>query len=459
MTIKTRTALWIVAVVSVLMLVLCSFIYLEFKQAEQRLFQQRLKEKAINTVKLLDEVQEVDSALLKLIDKNTIDQIRDEKVWILDSLNKVVYSSIDDLKWQPSKSLLDSIRHQQYLIFKIDQHEAVGLLYAFQGKSRLVISAGKDQEGFDALQALMKILLIGILAGILLVALTAYLVAKQVLKPLVLFNQQVEAVNHEQLNTAIPIEESKTKDEIKELAISFNQMLSRLQEAFVQQKQFIQHASHELRTPLAAVTNQIDLALQQDRSPEYYKSLLLSLQEDHDKLSKLLQQLLQLFRSGQTIQPEVLETLLLNELIDDSMDQVSQVYPGAKLVLNYSSFPEQEEDLMFKGNLSLVSTALLNLLENACKYGSGYPVLIDIGFDQTSIILTIQNQGSLIPVSDRDKLFTAFFRSSNTEGKRGFGLGLMLAFKIIQVHQGTLSYLVKNDSNCFVCVIPKNRIS
>ncbi|OYX99093.1 MAG: hypothetical protein B7Y76_07440, partial [Sphingobacteriia bacterium 35-40-5] len=417
MTIKTRTALWIVAVVSLLMLVLCSFIYWEFKQAEQGLFQQRLKEKAINTVKLLDEVQEVDSALLKLIDKNTIDQIRDEKVWIFDSLNKIVYSSIDDLKWQPNKSLLYSIRHHEYLNFKIDEHEAVGLMYAFQGKSRLVISAGINQEGFDALRALLKILLIGILAGMFLVALTAYLVAKQVLKPLVILNQQVEAVNHEQLNTAIPIEESRTKDEIKALAISFNQMLTRLQEAFVQQKQFIQHASHELRTPLAAVTNQIDLALQQDRSPEYYKLLLLSLQEDHDKLSKLLQQLLQLFRTGQTIQPEVLETLYLNELIDDCMDQVSQVYPDAKLVLNYTNFPEQEEDLMFKGNPSLVSTAFLNLLENACKYGSGYPILIHIGFDQTSITLTIQNQGSLIPELDRDRLFTAFFRSNNTEGK------------------------------------------
>ena len=72
MTIKTRTALWIVAVVSLLMLVLCSFIYWEFKQAEQKLFQQRLKEKAINTVKLLDEVKEVDSALLKLIDKTPL---------------------------------------------------------------------------------------------------------------------------------------------------------------------------------------------------------------------------------------------------------------------------------------------------------------------------------------------------------------------------------------------------
>jgi signal transduction histidine kinase len=101
----------------------------------------------------------------------------------------------------------------------------------------------------------------------------------------------------------------------------------------------------------------------------------------------------------------------------------------------------------------------LNLLENACKYGSGYPILIHIGFDQASITLTIQNQGSLIPESDRDRLFTAFFRSTNTEGKRGFGLGLMLAFKIIQLHQGTLSYLVKDHSNCFVSVLPKNRIS
>jgi signal transduction histidine kinase len=455
MTIKTRTALWIVAVVSLLMLVLCSFIYLEFKQAEQKLFQLRLKEKAINTVKLLDEVKEVDSALLKLIDKNTIDQIRDEKVWILDSLNRIVYSSIDDLDWQPSAGLLDSIRKQQFLVFNIDQHDAIGLVTTVQGKNRLVISAGKDQEGLEALQALLKILLIGILAIIVIVAFSAYLVAKQVLKPLTILNKQVEAVNDEQLQASIYIEETNTKDEIKELAISFNQMLLRLQEAFSQQKQFIQHASHELRTPLAALTNQIDLALQQDRSPQYYKDLLLSLQEDHDRLSKLLQQLLLLFRSGQAIQPSVLESIYLNELLDDCMDQIAQVHPAAKLVLNYANFPEQEEDLLFKGNPSLLTTAILGLLENACKYGVGNPVLIDIGFDSKSLSIRIQNQGLLIPEADRERLFTAFFRSSNTEGKRGFGLGLVLAFKIIQLHKGQLSYQVNNDVNCFICTLPK----
>ena len=125
------------------------------------------------------------------------------------------------------------------------------------------------------------------------------------------------------------------------------------------------------------------------------------------------------------------------------MDQIAQVYPDTKLVLNYSNFPEQEEDLQFKGNPSLLSTAILCLIENACKYGSGDPVLIDIGFNRDSLILSIQNQGLLIPEVDRGRLFTAFFRSSNTEGKRGFGLGLVLAYKIIQLHQGQLSYQVK----------------
>lgn len=455
MTIKTRTAVWIVAVVSVLMLVLCSFIYWEFKQAEQKLFQQKLKEKAINTVKLLDEVKEVDSALLKLIDRNTIDQIRDEKVWILDSLNTVVYSSIDDLNCKPSIGLLDSIRQQQFLVFSIDKHDAIGLVARFQAKNRLVISAGKNQEGQEALQALLKILIIGFFAIIIIVAFSAYLIAKQVLKPLILLNKQVEAVNDEQLQANLFIQETNTKDEIKELAISFNQMLVRLQEAFSQQKQFIQHASHELRTPLSALTNQIDLALQQDRSPQYYKELLLSLQEDHDKLSKLLQQLLQLFRTGQAIQPAVIETIFLNELVDDCMDQISQVHPETKLVLNYVNFPEQEEDLVFKGNPSLLSTAILGLLENACKYGEGSPVLIDIGFDNKTISISIQNQGLLIPETDRDRLFTAFFRSTNTEGKRGFGLGLVLAYKIIQLHKGKLTYQVIERANCFVCTLPK----
>ncbi len=443
------------AVVSLLMLVLCSFIYLEFKQAEQKLFQQRLKEKAINTVKLLDEVKEVDSALLKLIDKNTIDQIRDEKVWILDSLNRIVYSSIDDLNWQPSTGLLDAIRQQQFFVFTIDQHDAIGLVTSVQGKNRLVISAGKDQEGLEALQALLNILLIGILAIIVIVAFSAYLIAKQVLKPLTILNKQVEAVNDEQLHANLFIQETNTKDEIKELAISFNQMLVRLQEAFSQQKQFIQHASHELRTPLAALTNQIDVALQQDRSPQYYKELLLSLQEDHDKLSKLLQQLLQLFRSGQAIQPAVFETIYLNELLDDCMDQIAQVHPETKLVLNYANFPEQEEDLQFKGNASLLITAILGLLENACKYGAGNPVLIEIGFDSKLLSISIENQGSLIPEPDRERLFTAFFRSSNTDGKRGFGLGLVLAYKIIQMHKGQLSYQINDGANCFVCKLPK----
>jgi|GEM_PF-5027373 len=241
MTIKSRTALWIVAIVSLLMLVLCTFVYLEFERSEQRIFQKRLKEKATNTVKLLDQVVEVDSALLKLIDKNTIDQIRDEKVWVFDYLNRHVYSSLDDIQWQPRIGLLDSIRKFQYLVFKIDTHEAVGLIYNLQGKNRLVIAAGKDQDGIDSLVALQGILILGVLTSIILVALCSYFLAKQVLKPLVLLNKEVELVNDEQLNNRIQIQESNSKDEIKELAISFNKMLQRLQDAFVQQKQFIQY--------------------------------------------------------------------------------------------------------------------------------------------------------------------------------------------------------------------------
>ena len=137
------------------------------------------------------------------------------------------------------------------------------------------------------------------------------------------------------------------------------------------------------------------------------------------------------------------------------MDQIAQVHPEAKLVLNYANFPEQEEDLLFKGNPSLLTTAILGLLENACKYGVGNPVLIDIGFDNKSLSIRIQNQGLLIPEADRERLFTAFFRSSNTEGKRGFGLGLVLAFKIIQLHKGQLSYEVNDGANCFICKLPK----
>ncbi len=458
MTIKTRSALAMVGIVAAMLLLFSAVMYFSLVRFEQHQFRERLLQKARNTVTLLEEVQEIDSQLLQIIDANTVQELRKEKILILGSQNQVLYSSPDEHQIGYQAAQLQRIRQEGSLHFDDGQYDAVGIRYDYQGRQRIVLVSAFDESRGPAIRVMLQVLLTGNVLILLAISAAAYLLAGRVLRPLAQLNEQIAQVNDATLHHVQQVAEPATADELQQLAASFNHMLQRLQQAFEQQQAFMRFASHELRTPLASITAQLDVALLQSREPAADAALLQSLQEDHDRLSALVTQLLQVFRADKPLQASDIAPLALHELVEDAMTDVAHHYPEVQWQLMFDPPPGSPEDLTVAGNASLLQSAVSNLLSNAAKYSQPTQVQVTLGYTSSQVLLTVTNPGPAMDEEAARHLFSAFYRSHHSSGRPGVGLGLLLVKKLATLHGGQVQYQYNSESGHSFCLqLPRFR--
>lgn len=456
MTIRKRSAWVIVSAVMGMLLIFCCIIYVLFAENHRKHFRKQLTEKALNTVRLLEEVIEVDSALLSIIDANTLHEWRSEKTIVLNDSGRLVYSSADDHQIHYTSDMLQQIKLNTYYYYTEGNYETVGYYYRYQNQQRYVLVAAVDEERSSLFRDWLMLLAAGVLVILVVTLLTAYFFAGKALQPLSTLQQLLKNAGDQHFEKAkFENRLLESGDEIAEVAKSYNAMLDRLAQTFDQQKQFVRYASHELRTPLAVVMSQIDAALQKERTPDQYRHLLLSLQEDHDKLSQLVTRLLQISRTEQAAQHNQLTAVSFYELVEESIEQVKKAYPAIIFQVQFLQIPESDEDFQVKADSALLQSALINMLSNAAKYGNQQPVLVQLGYTSAQVTFQVTNAGPLIPPDEQAFLFQPFFRASNRAGQGGYGLGLLLTKNVATYHLGEFLYRVEQEKNVFSLVLPK----
>jgi len=232
------------------------------------------------------------------------------------------------------------------------------------------------------------------------------------------------------------------KDEIAQLAITFNELLSDLEIAFRNQEDFVSNASHELRTPLSVMISECDYVLSQDRSKEEYVKHLAEIESDLKKLNTLLNNLLELAQMKRD-NSIALSRVRIDEVVFNSIFQIKSKYPGRKIVPKIE-YPENENDLFINGNEGLLTLAFNNLLDNACKFSSEE---ITVGFLITDnfINLTFEDNGIGIPQVEIEDIYRPFSRASNVKYIGGFGIGLSLVSKIMEIHNAEMT--IKSEVN------------
>ena len=456
MTIRKRSAWVIVSAVMGMLLIFCCIIYVLFAENHRKHFRNQLTEKALNTVRLLEEVKEVDSALLSIIDANTLHEWRNEKTIVLNDSGRLVYSSADDHQIHYTADMLHQIKQNTYYYYTEGNYETVGCYYTYQNQQRYVLVAALDQERPSLLRDWLILLAAGVLVILVVTLLTAYLFAGKALQPLFTLQQLLKSAGDQHFEKAkVENRLLASGDEIADLANSYNAMLDRLSQTFEQQKQFVRYASHELRTPLAVVMSQIDAALQKERSPEQYRKLLLSLQEDHDKLSQLVSRLLQISRAEQIAQPSQITEVSLYELVEEAIEQVKKAYPTIIFQVQFLTIPESDIDFQIMADAALLQSAVVNMLSNAAKYGNQQPVLVQLGYSASQVTFQVVNGGSVIPAVEQAFLFQPFYRASNRADQGGYGLGLLLIKNVATYHRGTFMYTIEQEKNVFILTLPK----
>ncbi len=265
-----------------------------------------------------------------------------------------------------------------------------------------------------------------------------YLLSANALSPLERLAKDISEVNPETLSKRL--EESPTP-EIQIILQNFNNLLSRLEDSFKSQKQFVQDASHELRSPIAAIHATIESTLLTSDSKKEYKLSLEKSLDQVKKLSELTSHLLDL-SNIQSHDEEFDLTKIVNEVTSSSS------FNFAKIDLSNISYK-------MNGDSTSIRRVITNLIDNSKKYSDKdapiinfkYWVSQDLGVSK----ITISNNGPLVPKKDREKIFDRFFQVEKARDNevKGYGLGLALVKKIVDEHKGAIEYKTDNGLNVF----------
>jgi signal transduction histidine kinase len=287
-----------------------------------------------------------------------------------------------------------------------------------------------------------------------LAALTGWIFSKNALNPINAIIKQVDKINETNLHNRV--KEGNGKDEIAALAINFNKMLVRIERSFFLQKMFVANASHEFRTPLTSMKGQIEVTLLKPRTIEEYEKTFNSLLEDIENQIDLMNGLNELAKANANFPNVTFKTISIIEVFIDAKEELKKRRPQYKINLTIKDFPEDEELINIKGDFALLKSVFINLTENACKFSENKTCNIDLFFKEKEVKITISDNGSGISKSDLPHIFEPFYRSNETRGVPGYGIGLSLVKKTIEMHVGKVEIESKIKEGTTVIVSLKN---
>jgi signal transduction histidine kinase len=289
------------------------------------------------------------------------------------------------------------------------------------------VQAGASAQRNTTLAHLLAYSLLS-LAGVTLLATAAgWLVAGRILRPVHRLTAAARAASEQNLSQRIALQ--GPRDELRELADTFDAMLERLDRAFSSQRQFIANASHELRTPLTVMRTAMDVVL---AKPEPTRDELISMaaevRQAVDHSERLIEALLVLARNDQA--RALTDPLDLAAVAEDALE--GRTADGITTTTSLDQAP-------VTGDGILLERLIANLLDNAERYNvAGGTVTISTAADDATSVLRVVNTGTVVPTRMVDRLFLPFTRLDDRTRHDGFGLGLTLVSSIATVHGGTV---------------------
>jgi heavy metal sensor kinase len=289
----------------------------------------------------------------------------------------------------------------------------------------------------DGLRQLRRNFFAGVPLVLLLASAGGYFLARKSLAPIASMNSQTQRITAESLSRRLDV--TSPRDELGRLATTINDLLARLESAFNEQQRFIADASHELRTPLAVLRGETEVALAKRRTADEYQQSLSLIQEEAERLSRIVEDLFILARQPIDAPARLMrERVSLNETVKDCARaaQVLASRKGVRLITE-----NDVPSIQLTGDKELITRMLLNLLDNAVKYTpAGGEISLALTRQNGNAEITVRDTGIGIAESDRQRIFDRFYRVDKARSRAlgGAGLGLSIVRWIVEVHGGEI---------------------
>ena len=278
-----------------------------------------------------------------------------------------------------------------------------------------------------------------------------YFVVNNALIPIVELNKNIKKINEDNLTSNLSVK--GPNDEIKELTISFNKMIAKLENAFTSQKRFNSSVAHELKTPLAVIKTNIDVLKRSNcKSIEEYDKTLAIVEKSILKMNLIIETMLDIIKQENA---PLNESVSISEILEDIVDDLDIIADkkNIQLKLNTNNIKSK-----IKGNEIMLYRAFYNVIENAIKYNKiNGTVNILCSEDYNIIKVKIIDTGKGIKEEEYEEIFKPFYRCEgiNTYSDNGVGLGLSLTQSVIKLHGGEIKVKSKlNEGTEFNLILP-----
>lgn len=372
---------------------------------------------------------------VKVLKTQHLEMLEKEQEYLIELKNNVTSASLVQ-NYNFPLDFIETLYSEGKATSKSGNRFFAGSKRSKNNKNYFVIVSAENYYASHHLMFLRNLLIGGISFVIILVISLSFYFSRHIFLPIKRIIGNVKQISTE--NIHLRLDDTNTNNEIKELILTFNDLLNRIETAFETHKNFISNASHELGTPLTSIIGEADVALLKPRTQEEYIQSLKNISFQAERLDNITKSLLFLAQTGYKGNAIVLERIRIDEVIWETKNIIDKLNPDNKITVDLSLLPEDPKKLKVKGNKQLLQLAFANLLNNACKYSNNKQVTVFIASSDSQIIVTIKDQGIGIPESEVPFIYDPFFRASNTKMYEGYGIGLPLTRNVIKLHQGQL---------------------
>ncbi|MBA2213274.1 sensor histidine kinase [Sellimonas intestinalis] len=296
------------------------------------------------------------------------------------------------------------------------------------------ISSVTDAESSFRITLRFAVIVLPLL--VVLTAVIGYLFTRRTLRPVRRITETVCQIQGDQ-DLSRRVELGKGKDEIYQLADTFDQLLTKIESAFQREQQFTSDVSHELRTPVTVILAQCDAILSDASLPAEQRVSIGLIQKKAQNMAQMISQLLLLSRADQgrqQLQPELLNLSELTEMVCEEQAMLSE---EKKIVIT----TQIEPDLFVKVDETFYIRMLVNLISNAISYGKAGGHILVSCYEQSGFFVgQVEDDGIGIAAEDLPHIWERFYRVDSSRSASGHsGLGLSMVKWIVEAHGGTIS--------------------
>lgn len=282
----------------------------------------------------------------------------------------------------------------------------------------------------------------------------SYWLAGYALRPITFLTRTAQRIRASDLHQRVPV--PKARDEVQRLALTLNEMIERLEQAFAQQRRFIADASHELRTPVTVIRSIAEIALEEPISLEECVAALTAVNAEGERLGTLINHLLVLAHAEdeEARLPQQQDVVCLDALTVDVTETSQPLALERGVTLQTATI----EPAMVQGDMTQLIQVMMELINNALTYtNAGGQVTLSVRTNETSVRFEVSDTGIGIAAKDAPHIFERFYRvdPARSRATGSSGLGLAIVEKIILQHGGTTTVTSRvKQGSTFTVTLP-----